>query len=89
MTLEEAIHRMTAGAASNHGIQDRGRIEAGMYADLVLFDPETVADRSTTEEPHARATGIETVWINGHLVSQNGRESRQRYGRVLRRQAIQ
>ena len=77
---------MTAGAASNHGIHDRGRIEEGMYADLVLFDPETVADRSTTEEPHARATGIETVWINGHLVSQNGRESRQRYGRVLRRQ---
>jgi N-acyl-D-aspartate/D-glutamate deacylase len=77
---------MTAGAASSHGIHDRGRIEPGAYADLVLFDPETVADRSTTEEPHARATGIEALWINGHLVSQNGRESRQRFGRVLRRE---
>jgi N-acyl-D-aspartate/D-glutamate deacylase len=86
MTLEEAIHKMTAGAASSHGIHDRGRIEPGAYADLVLFDPETVADRSTTEEPHARATGIEALWINGHLVSQNGRESRQRFGRVLRRE---
>ena len=39
-----------------------------------------------TEESHARATGIEALWINGYLVSQNGRESRQRYGRVLRRE---
>jgi len=45
-----------------------------------------VADRSTTEKPHARATGIERVWVNGHLVSQNGVESRQIHGRVLRRE---
>jgi len=86
LTLEQAIHRMTGLAASHHGIPDRGRIEPGAYADLVLFDPTTVADRSTTDQPHARATGIEALWINGHLVSQNGRESRQRYGRVLRRE---
>ncbi len=84
LTLEEAIHRMTGLAASHHGISDRGRIEAGAYADLVLFDPATVADRSTTDEPHERAAGIEVVWINGHLVSQNGREGRQMYGKVLR-----
>jgi N-acyl-D-amino-acid deacylase len=86
MTLEQAIHKMTAGAASSHGIRDRGRIEPGAYADLVLFDPETVSDRATTEDPHARAEGIEGVWINGHLIYQNGRASRQRYGSVLRRQ---
>ena len=86
LTLEEAIHRMTGLAASHHGISERGRIEPGAYADLVLFDPDTVADRSTTEKPHARATGIERVWVNGHLVSQNGVESRQRHGRVLRRE---
>ena len=86
MTLEQAIHKMTAGAASSHGIDDRGRIEPGTYADLVLFDPETVSDRATTDEPHARATGIEKVWVNGHLIYQDGSESGQAYGKVLRRQ---
>lgn len=86
LTLEEAIHRMTGLAASHHGISERGRIEPGAYADLVLFDPATVGDRSTTDEPHSRATGIERVWVNGHLISQNGRESWQRYGKVLRLQ---
>jgi len=86
LSLEQAIHHMTGLAASHHGIPDRGRIEPGAYADLVLFDPATVGDRSTTAEPHARAAGIETVWINGHLISQDGREGRQRYGRVLRLQ---
>jgi N-acyl-D-amino-acid deacylase len=86
MTLEEAIHKMTAGAASSHGILDRGRIEPGMYADLVLFDPATVADRATTDEPHARSAGIEKVWVNGHLAYSDGRGSEQRPGHVLRRQ---
>jgi N-acyl-D-aspartate/D-glutamate deacylase len=86
LTLEQAVHKMTAGAASSHGIHDRGRIEPGAFADLVLFDPETVADRATTDEPLARATGIDGVWINGHLIFQDGQESSQRYGRVLRRQ---
>lgn len=86
MTLEEAIHKAAAGAASSHGIHDRGRIEAGEYADLVLFDPETVADRATTDKPHARSAGIEKVWINGRLVYQDGWGSGEGYGRVLRRQ---
>ena len=86
MTLEQAVHKMTALAAISHGITDRGRIEPGAYADMVLFDPETVADRATTEKPHARATGIENVWVNGHLVYEGGWGSGQRYGRVLRRQ---
>jgi N-acyl-D-amino-acid deacylase len=86
MTLEEAIHKMTSGAASSHGMRDRGRIEPGAYADLVLFDLETVADRSTTENPHARSVGIEKVWVNGHLAYQDGSGSGQRYGKVLRRE---
>ena len=86
MSLEEAIHKMTGSAASSHGIHDRGRIEPGMYADLVLFNPETVADQSTIDEPHARATGIEQVWVNGHPVYPDGSGSEQTYGRVLRRQ---
>jgi N-acyl-D-amino-acid deacylase len=88
LTLEEAIHKMTALSAAHTGLTDRGRIEAGAIADLVLFDPETVADRATTEEPHARAAGIEKVWVNGHLAYQDGQLSSQRHGRVLRRQAM-
>ena len=87
MTLEEAIHKMTAGAALSHGIHDRGKIEPGMYADLVLFDPETVADRATTEEPHARSAGIAKVWVNGHLAYSDGLGSDQKQGHVLRHQA--
>jgi N-acyl-D-amino-acid deacylase len=86
LSLEEAIHRMTGLAASHHGIRDRGRIEQGAYADLVLFNPETVADRATTDDPHARSAGIEMVWVNGHLAYQDGLDSTQRCGRVLRRQ---
>ena len=86
MTLEEAIHKMTAGAASSHGIRDRGHIVPGAYADLVLFDPETVADRATTEEPHARAAGIEKVWVNGHLAYPNTLAGGENRGTVVRRQ---
>jgi N-acyl-D-amino-acid deacylase len=79
---------MTALAASSHGIAERGRIEPGAYADLVLFDPDTVADRATTDEPHATSTGIEEVWINGHLAYRDGRAMWSKHGTVLRRQEI-
>ena len=88
LTLEGAIHRMTALAASSHGIAERGRIEPGAYADIVLFDPDTVADRATTDEPHATSTGIEEVWINGHLAYRDGRAMWSKHGKVLRRQEI-
>jgi N-acyl-D-amino-acid deacylase len=87
LTLEEAVHKMSAGAAASHGIADRGKVEPGAYADLVLFDPETVADRATTDDPHALSAGIEMVWVNGHLAYQDGLASNQRFGRVLRRQS--
>jgi len=86
LTLEQAVHRMTARAASNLGLRERGRIEPGAYADFVLFDPDTVADRATTDEPHAVSTGIEEVWVNGHLAYRDGQGIWQRHGRVLRRQ---
>ena len=85
LTLEQAIHKMTAQAASNVGIAARGRIEPGGFADLVLFDAETVLDRATTDEPHATSVGIEMVWVNGRIVYEDGRPSSRRPGRVLRR----
>jgi N-acyl-D-amino-acid deacylase len=88
LTLEQAIHRMTDLAATSNGIQERGRIEPGEFADLVLFDPETVLDRATTDEPHATSVGIEMVWVNGRIVFEDGRPSGSRPGRVLRRVPI-
>ncbi len=65
LTLEDAIHKMTGQAAANLGLQNRGRIEPGAFADLVLFDPDTVLDRATALEPQATSVGIELVWVNG------------------------
>ncbi len=73
--LEEAIRKMTGLAAANVGIADRGVIRPGAFADLVLFDPETVADRSTFEDPKALSVGIERVWVNGTEVWRDGRST--------------
>ena len=58
MPLEEAIRKATSLAAANVGIKDRGQITVGSYADLVLFDPQTIIDRATPKEPHLVSTGI-------------------------------
>ncbi|HNT49402.1 MAG TPA: amidohydrolase family protein, partial [Cyclobacteriaceae bacterium] len=71
MPLETAIQKMTSLAAENVGIKNRGLIAPGYFADLVLFDPETVMDNATVENPTAISTGIEAVWVNGKLVYQN------------------
>jgi N-acyl-D-amino-acid deacylase len=63
---------MTARAADNIGVRDRGRIEAGHYADLVLFNPETIIDHATMKEPMAMSSGIERVWVNGALAFDDG-----------------
>ena len=85
LSLEDAIHKMTGRVAARLGIDDRGLIHPGMAADLVLFDPETVLDQATTDEPHALSTGIERVWVNGALVFADGKVTDRRPGRVLSR----
>lgn len=87
MPLEGAIKRMTSLAAAHVGLSRRGAIAAGYFADLVLFDPATVADRATPKEPHLVATGIAKVWVNGHMVFDAGKTTAARPGRVLRRQS--
>lgn len=83
--LEEGIHRITSRSAAQAGIAGRGRIEEGYYADLVLFDPATVADRSTTDDPHRVSAGIEKVWVNGELVFDGGEVTGRRPGVPVRR----
>jgi N-acyl-D-aspartate/D-glutamate deacylase len=68
MSLETAIHKMTGQTAEHLGITGRGIIEAGNFADLVLFDPATVIDNATIENMTALSTGIVAVWVNGKLV---------------------
>jgi N-acyl-D-amino-acid deacylase len=85
LSLEEAIHKMTGRAATTIGLEGRGRIASGLPADLVLFDPRTVADLATTDDPHRDSAGIHKVWVNGELVWNEGDITGARPGRVLRR----
>jgi N-acyl-D-amino-acid deacylase len=86
LTLEEAIRKMTGLSAANVGIADRGVIRPGAFADLVLFDPVTVADRSTFEDPKALSVGIERVWVNGTEVWRDGESTGAFPGRGIKRQ---
>ena len=85
-SLEEAVRRMTSLSAQRLGLDDIGQVAEGVWADLVVFDPHTVADHTTPERPDAPPTGIQTVFLSGHPVVQDGKiVDRQRRGRVLRR----
>ena len=84
-SLEEAVRRMTTWPAERLGLEDTGRIAEGAWADLVLFDPDTVGDRFISGRPVTPA-GIQTVLISGSIVAQDGKMvSRERHGRVLRK----
>ena len=83
--LEEAIRKMTSLPASVLGLEDRGSIKEGMWADLVMFDPATVADKATFEDPFQYPVGIDTVLVNGTVVLDEGKHTNARPGKVLKR----
>ncbi|HEX9636925.1 MAG TPA: D-aminoacylase [Acidobacteriota bacterium] len=83
LTLEEAIRRVTSLPAANLGLDGRGAIEPGMFADLVVFDPETIADRATFENPHQYAVGVRDVLVNGVPVLLGGEHTGATPGRAL------
>lgn len=83
--LEEAIYKMTGLTAAHMGFTDRGLIRQGAIADLVLFDPDRVIDRSTPQEPELLSTGITSVWVGGELVFADGAATENRPGKVIRR----
>jgi N-acyl-D-amino-acid deacylase len=83
-TLEEAVRKVTSFPASILGIPDRGRIEEGCWADMVIFDPEKIADRSTYDIPEAYPEGIPYVFVNGTAVVEEGETVTCTPGKVLR-----
>jgi N-acyl-D-aspartate/D-glutamate deacylase len=85
--LEEAIRKMTSLPASILGLPDRGTIKEGQWADLVIFNPATVADQATFEDPFQYPVGIDTVLVNGTVVLDEGKHTNARPGKVLKRPA--
>ena len=85
MPLEEAIRKMTSSPADRLRLSDRGRLKEGLAADLVIFDPATVQDQATFENPHQYPTGITHVMVNGQWVVRDGEQTEARPGQILRR----
>lgn len=84
ITLEEAIRRLTSFPAENLKIKRRGLLKPGYFADVVVFDPTTIQDHATFEQPHQYSTGVSHVFVNGVQVLNNGEHTGEKPGRVLR-----
>jgi N-acyl-D-amino-acid deacylase len=82
--LEEAIRRLTSQPAENLRLRERGRLQPGFFADVVVFDPATIQDHATFEQPHQYATGVRHVWVNGQQVIRDGEHTGATPGRVVR-----
>ena len=85
MTVAEAVRRMTSLPASNLGIAHRGLLRPGYFADIAVFDPNTIQDHATFEKPRQFATGVSEVFVNGVEVVQNGEHIGAKPGRVVKR----
>jgi len=83
-TLQDSIRRLTTLPATNLGIRQRGSLKPGYYADVVVFDPATIADHATYEKPKQLATGVDDVFINGVQVLRGGKHTGAKPGRVVR-----
>jgi len=84
MPLEEAIRRLTGLPAGNLGLRRRGRLAPGYHADVVAFDPATVVDHATYEQPHQLAVGVSHVFVNGVQVLREGQHTGAMPGQVVR-----
>ncbi len=84
VSLEEAIRRLTSFPAENLKLRGRGRLAEGYFADVVVFDPESIQDHATFEKPHQLATGVTDVFVNGVAVLRNGEPTGEKPGRFVR-----
>jgi N-acyl-D-amino-acid deacylase len=81
--IEQAIHRLTGLPATNLELADRGFLREGMFADVVVFDPATITDHATFENPHQFATGMKHVFVNGGHVLKDGEHTGAKPGRAV------
>jgi N-acyl-D-amino-acid deacylase len=88
ISLTEAIRRLTALPAENLGLKDRGRLQAGYFADIAVFDPATIIDHATYAEPHQFATGMLAVVVNGVPVLLDGEHTGTTPGRFIRKPPV-
>lgn len=84
--LEEAIRKLSALPCENLGIAKRGKLQPGYFADIVLFDPNTIADHATFENPHQYTTGMQHVFVNGVQVLEDGEPTKKAAGRFVKRE---
>ncbi len=87
LTLQDAVHRLSGFPAQNLSLADRGLLKAGYYADVVVFDPNTIADRATYAVPDQLAVGVEDVLVNGGFAFKDGKPTGASTGRVVRGRA--
>lgn len=85
--LEEAIRKLSAFPAQTLSLADRGKLQKGYYADVVMFDPAGVQDHATYDKPHQLSTGVTNVWVNGVQALENGQATRNWSGRAVRGRA--
>ena len=83
ISLTEAVRRLTSLPATNLGLDHRGLLKEGMFADVVVFDPQTIADRATFENPHQLAVGVKHVFVNGVQVLKDGEHTGAKPGKAL------
>ncbi len=83
ISLGEAVRRLSALPAANLGLDHRGFLREGMFADVVVFDPATIADRATYEKPAQYAVGMKDVFVNGKQVLKEGDHTGAKPGRAL------
>jgi N-acyl-D-aspartate/D-glutamate deacylase len=84
MGLEDAIRKMSSAVAHRLFIKDRGLLCEGFYADIALFDPNTVGDRATFEDPHQISVGMFYVFVNGIAVVKEGKHTGAKPGHIVR-----
>jgi N-acyl-D-aspartate/D-glutamate deacylase len=85
MTLEEAIRKMTSFPAQRLSLTDRGLIREGMWADIVIFNPNKIIDKATYDQPHQFSEGINHVIVNGNIVVENEQQNDNIAGKILKR----
>jgi N-acyl-D-amino-acid deacylase len=84
LSLPQAIHKLAALPAATLSLTDRGMLKSGDFADVVVFDPQTIQDHATYEHPHQLATGVDEVWVNGVRALRHGEATGAASGRIVR-----